>query len=136
MQPVIGRRIFWAKRSRCRAMQPTYPARLQEPAHRYGPSAPAHERNDRHPQTAAVLRAARVFCRAAQADQATPAYRGCLAKTASGSVLQTDARRGSAMGGRPDVAEIQGMLVRTSLAAELSIAPATSSGRRTICRRQ
>src|SRR6476646_3768947 len=136
MQPVTGRRIFWAKRSRRRATPPTHPAHLQEPAHLYGLSAPAHERNDRHPQTASALRAGRVFCRAVQADQAPPAYRGCLAKTASGFVLRINARRGSAMDGRPDVAEIQGMLVRTNLARELSLASATSSGRRTICRQQ
>ena len=136
IQPVNRGRIFWAERSRYRATQRTHPARLQEPAHLSGLSAPAHERNDRHPQTASALRACRVFCRAVQVDRATPMYRECLARTASGFVRQKDVRRGPAMGDRPDEAEIRGMPVHTRLVAKLSPVSATSSGRRTICRRQ
>src|SRR6476620_11206109 len=99
---------FKAERSRYRATRPMHPARLQELGHLSCRSARAHERSDRHPQTASALRACRVYRRAVQVDRAPLAYRGYLAKTASGSGLQTDVRRGPAMADRSDEAESRG----------------------------
>ena len=111
--------FFQAERSRYRATQPMHPARLQEPAHVSCPSARAHERSDRHPQTASALRACRVSCRAVQVDRAPLVHRGYLAKTASGSGLQTGVRRGPAMADRPDEAESRGTPVHIRRVAQL-----------------
>ena len=73
---------------------------------------------------------------ALQARRAPPACRGCLAGTTSGSGRRRDARRDRATACRPDGAENRGTPVRARRAAVHAPGPATSSGRRRICRRR